>query len=108
MVPNVVENNVVTAVTYRENLFRVINDVICADGSDHIRVPRTAYAGHISAERLGDLHSESAYASRRAVNQDLLSWLKVSLVAKTLQRGESRHRYRSRLFERHVVRLHGQ
>ena len=47
-------------------------------------IPAAAYAGHICAERLGDLHSERADTSRRAVNQDFLSWLNLSLVAKTL------------------------
>ena len=54
------------------------------------------------AERFGDLHSERAYASRRTINQDLLSWLNMSLVAKPLQCGECRHRYRGCLLKRHV------
>src|SRR6266852_7954283 len=108
MVPNAVEKEVVTLPTFGEILLRVINDPICADGSDHVHVPRTAYAGHLCAERLGDLHSEGTHASRRTVNQDLLPRLNVSLVAKTLQCGECRHRCRSCLFKRHAIRLHDQ
>src|SRR6516225_959144 len=44
----------------------------------------------------------------RTVNQDLLARLNVSFVAKTLQCGDCRNRYRSRLLKRHVIRLHDQ
>ena len=54
---------------------------------------------------LGDLHGERAHASRRAVDQDLLPRLNLSLVAKTLQRGDRRDRDRCRLLERQVGRL---
>src|SRR5262249_27280596 len=108
MVPNAVENQVVTLPTLGEILLGVINDPICADGSDHVHIPRTAYAGHIGAEPLGDLHCERTHASRRTVNQDLLARLNVSLVAKTLQCGECRHRYGSRLLKRHVIWLDAQ
>ncbi len=79
-----------------EILFCVINDPIRADGSHHFRIPRTAYASHNRAKRLGDLHRERTHASRRTIDQDLLPRLNPSLVAKTLQCGECRHRYRSR------------
>src|SRR5216683_4316816 len=108
MVSNEIENQVVTSSTFGEILVGVINNVICAEGSDHVHIPRTAYAGHLCAERLGDLHSERTHASGRTVNQDLVPRLNVSLVAKTLQCGECRHRYRSRLLKRHAIRLHDQ
>src|SRR5712691_930405 len=108
MVPNAVENHVITLPTFGEILLGVIDDPICADGSDHVHIPRTAYAGHICAEPLGDLHSERTHASRRTVNQDLLPRLNLSLVAKTLQCGECRHRCRSRLLKRHVIWLRDQ
>src|SRR5450755_814233 len=106
MVGNEVYEYVVTLPTFREIFPGVINDLVCADGSDHVHIPRTAYPGHLCAERLGDLHSERAHASRRPVNQDVLSRPNLSLVAKTLQRGECRDRYRRCLLERHVIRLH--
>jgi hypothetical protein len=40
-----------------------------------------------------------------AIYQDLLARLNLSLVAQTLQGGESRHRHRSRLLEQHIGRL---
>src|SRR5713226_5030429 len=108
MIRHEVENQIVMFSTFREILSGVVNDVICADGSDHFNVPRTANARNFSAERLGDLHSERTHASRRTVDQDLLARLNLPLVAKTLQGGESRHGYGSRLLKRHVIRLHDQ
>src|SRR5713101_5528180 len=108
MIPNGVENEIVTLSTFGEILLGVINDPICADGSDHVHIPRTAHAGHICAERLGDLHSERTHTSSRNVNQDLLARLNLSLVAKTLQCGECRYRCRSRLLKRHVIWLDDQ
>src|SRR5713226_5583853 len=108
MIRHEVENQIVMFSTFREILSGVVNDVICADGSDHFNVPRTANARNFSAERLGDLHSERTHASRRTVDQDLLSRLNLPLVAKALQGAESRQRYRSRLLKRHVIRLHDQ
>src|SRR5271166_3252655 len=108
MVQNAVENYVVALPTFGEIFLRVVNEVIRADGSDHVHVPRTAYANNLCAERLGYLHSERTHASRRTVNQDLLSRLNLSLVAKTLQCGQCRKRHRSRLLKRHVIRLHDQ
>ena len=81
MVSDAIEKQVVTLPALGEILLGVINDPIRADGSDHVHIPRTAYAGHLCAERLGDLHRERTHASRRTVNQDLLARLNLSLVA---------------------------
>src|ERR1700676_3431210 len=101
-----VENQVITLPAPGEILLGVVDDLICADRSNHVHVPCTAYASHICAERPGDLHSERTHASRRAVHQDLLPAPDLSLVAKTLQCGECRDRYGSCLLERHVIRFH--
>src|ERR1700722_10304702 len=105
MVPNAVEKQIVTLTHFGEIFLGVIDNPIRADGSDHVHIPGTAYAGHFSAERFGDLDGEGAYASGRTVNQDLLPRLEVSFVAKTLQRGEAGHRNGSCLIERDVIRL---
>src|SRR6267143_4430769 len=99
MVQDVVENDVVTFRTFSEILFRVIDDVIRAERSDKIDIPRTADTGHIRAKRLGDLHRECAYASRGAVDQDLLPRLDLSFVANSLQGGDARDVDRSRLLK---------
>jgi hypothetical protein len=77
------ENQVVTLPTFGEIVLGVINDPICCRLIAPYPIPRTAYAGHICAERLGDLHCQRTHASRRTVNQDLLPRLNLSLVAKT-------------------------
>src|SRR5271165_191208 len=105
MVHHTVEQEVVTLPTFGEILLGVINDVIRADGSDHVHISCTAYAGHLRTEPPGNLNCERPHTSRRTVNQDLLPRLNVSLVAKTLQCGECRNRYGSCLLERDVIRL---
>src|SRR5215470_12370484 len=108
MVTNAVENYIVALRAFGEILPGVINDPICADGSHHFHIARAAYAGHICAERPGDLHCERTDASRRTVDQDLLPRLNLPLVTKTLQCGECCDRYRSRLLKRRVIWLHSQ
>src|SRR5271165_731235 len=106
MVPHAIEEQVVALCTFREILLRVIDDPICTDGPDHVEIPGAAYAGHIRAERLGNLHSECTYTSRSTVNQDLLTCLDVSLIAKTLQCGIGGHGYGSCLLKCHVSWLY--
>ena len=108
MVPNGIENQVVALRSFREVFLGVVKDAICTDRSDHVQIPRTANAGHICVERLGDLNGERPHASCRTVNQDLVAGLNLSLVAKTLQRGECRDRYGSRLLKRHVIWFYDQ
>src|SRR2546421_2930796 len=49
MVPDVVEDEVVALPTLGEVLTRVIDDMVSADGADHVHVPRAAYACHFGA-----------------------------------------------------------
>src|SRR5882672_8163521 len=72
-VGNVVQNHVVTLVTFGEIFFSVVNHMICTERSDHVQVSGTANASHICAHRFGYLHRECPYTSGRAVDQDLLS-----------------------------------
>src|SRR5947209_2652198 len=108
MVPSTVKNEIVALRAPGEILVGVINDSIRADRSHRVHTLRTAYAGYVCAERLGDLHGERTHSSRRTIDQDLLPRLNPPLVAKTLQCGECRHRYRSCLLKRHVLWLAGQ
>ena len=87
MVPHIVEDEIVTLPTLREVLLGVVNNVVCADRSNHVHIPRAANAGHLRAERLGNLHGERAHASRRTVDQDLLPWLHLPRIAKTVKGG---------------------
>src|SRR5215472_11938812 len=69
MVPHVVENQVVSLPALGEILLGVIDDAIRAEGLHHVHILRAADAGHLRAERLGDLHSERAHTSPCTVNQ---------------------------------------
>jgi len=100
MVPNTVKKQVVTLLALGEILLRVINYVICANGSDHVHVPGAAYTCHLSAERLSDLHGERTHTPCRAVYQDPLPRLNPPLVAKSLQCGERRDGCGSRLLKK--------
>src|SRR5207249_7453784 len=105
MVRNVVENHVITLVTFGEILFGVINYMIRPERSDHLQISRAAHAGHIGAEQFGDLDRERTDASRSAVNQNLLSRLDFSFVAHSLQCRDTRDVDRGRLLKGDVCRL---
>src|ERR1051326_4692134 len=104
MVAHQVENQVVALAAFGEILSSIIEDALGAEGAHHLHVPGAAHAGHMSAERLGDLHREGANASRGAIDQDALAGLKLSRVAKTLQGREPRQGNGSRLLETQVCR----
>src|SRR5256885_7308364 len=105
MIRNIVENGIITFGTLSEILFGVIDDVICPERLHQIEIPRAANAGHIRDKRLRDLHCECSYASRRAVDQDLLPLLDFSFVANSLQSGDAGYVYRSCLFKGHICRF---
>jgi len=86
-----IEDEVIKRSIFREIFLRVVNDSICTQRLDQAHVPSAAYAGHVRAVRLGDLHGERTYATRSTVDQDLLPGLNLSLVAKALQCCECRH-----------------
>ena len=79
--------------------------MIRAERSDEIDVSRAAHRGHLGAKRFRDLHGERPHSSGSAVDQNLLSRLKLAFVAKALERGDCRGGYGRRLFEGHVGRL---
>jgi len=79
--------------------------MISTERSRLLDVPRAADSGYLRSERLGDLHSECANASRGAVDEGLLSGLKLPVVAQSLQRRERRHGDGCCLLEGQVRRL---
>src|SRR5439155_23232493 len=91
MVPHVVEDEVVAFLPQGEVLPGVVDDMVSADRSDHVHVPRAAHACHLGTERFCDLHRERSEASRRTVDQDLLTWLDLRLVPTQLTAGGSGH-----------------
>ena len=105
MVPRIVEDEVVSLLAVCEVLLGVVDDVVCADRSDHVRVLPTAHAGHFRSERFGDLYGERSYATRGAIDQHLLPWLYLSFVAESLEGGECGDGYGRGLVKREVGRL---
>jgi hypothetical protein len=48
-------------------------------------ISRAAHASHFSSERFGNLHRKRTHTTRRTINQNLLPWLNLSFIAKTLR-----------------------
>jgi hypothetical protein len=86
----------------------IVDHVVGANRSHKVDTSRPAHARHLSAERLGDLDGECAHAARGAVDQDVLPRLKLTFVAKALERGHPGDRYGGCLLERDVGWLQGQ
>jgi hypothetical protein len=58
--------------------------MIGAERCHQIQVPCAAHASHFGAERFGNLYCVGSNATGSAVDQDLLSGLKPSVVAHSL------------------------
>ena len=69
------ENQIVTLLAAREIFARVIDDLICANRSRRVHIPRAAHGSNFSAERFGNLDRERTHTARRAIDQNLLAWL---------------------------------
>jgi hypothetical protein len=108
MVSRDIEDEIVTLATLGEVLLGVIDDLVCAERTDHVQFPRAVQAGHVRSERLGKLHGEATHTATRAIDQDPLSWPYPSLIAKTLEGDECGGGYGRGLFKREVVRLRRQ
>src|SRR5260370_11052112 len=83
----------------------IVNDVVCAERTDHVQISRIGDGGDFGSERLGDLYRECPYSTARTVNQDLLSGLDVSMVSEGLQGCESSDRDRGGFFKRAIFGL---
>src|SRR5882724_2201669 len=80
----------------------VINDMVCANRSRRVDIPRATHGGNFSPERFGNLHRKCTHTARRAFNKNLLTWLDPSLVPKTLQRRACRDWHGCRLLKREI------
>jgi hypothetical protein len=63
VVHHVVEDHVVAATGLCEVLLGVVDDVIDTEGLDELTTTGAAHAGHLGAERLGDLDGERPHPS---------------------------------------------
>jgi hypothetical protein len=96
------ENQIVTLPALREIFARVINDMVCANRSRRVHIPRAADGSDLSPERFGNLDGKCTHTTGRAVDQNLLAWLDPPLITKTLKGSESRHWYGCRVLKRYV------
>src|SRR5436305_6254857 len=99
------KNQVITLPILGEIFLRVINDLICPNRARHVHIPRAAHTSHFSPERVGNLHRKRTHTTRRTMNQDLLPWLNLSFIAKSLQGSDCRHRYGRCFLEREIGRF---
>src|SRR5205814_1741154 len=101
MIADTIEQDVVERTTFGKIFLRVVYDLISANRPNQIHIPCAAHAHDVCAECLCYLNSECTNAACCTVDQNFLSWLNLSSVAKSLQRGDSRDRHRCSLRERH-------
>ena len=87
------QDQIVTLPAPREIFPRVINDMVCAKRSRRVHIPRAAHGRDFRPERFGNLDRKCTHATRRAINQDLLTRLDASLITKTLKDSDCRHWY---------------
>jgi hypothetical protein len=93
MVSDAVEDHVVRLPARGEVLARVIDHAIRANGPHEVQIPCAADPGNVRTKRLGDLHREGPDATGSTVDQDSLPRPDPPLVAKTLQRRQTRKRH---------------
>src|SRR5713226_328036 len=96
------QDQIVMLPTLREIFPRVINDMVRADRSRRVHLPRAAHGGDFSPERFGDLDRKCTHTTRRAINQNLVASLDPSLITKTLKGSECRHGYGCCVLKRFV------
>jgi hypothetical protein len=108
MVRYVVEDEVVARPTLGEIFLGVVDDVVCADRSDHVHVPCAADSGHFRSQRFGYLNRERPHASRRTIDQHLLSRLNLPVIAKSPEGDESGNGHGRGLLKREVSRFQRQ
>src|SRR5947209_5205239 len=77
----------------------VVNDVLRAQRSHHLDIPGAANPCYFCAQKFRNLNGECADSACSSVDENLLTWLKLSNIAKTLQGGQSRDRHAGRLLE---------
>jgi hypothetical protein len=82
--------------------------VVRAERADQLRVAPAAHGRDLGAERLRDLDRERPDATRRAVDEDVLTRLERAMGPDRLEGDHARHRHDGRLLEGDVRGLAGQ
>ena len=81
VIADVVEDEVVALRAFGEVVLGVVDDVIRAERAHELHIAGAADAGHLGAERLGDLHGVCADAAGGAVDEHLLPGGDVTVIA---------------------------
>src|SRR5882724_4440557 len=96
------QNQIVPLPALREIYLGVIDDMVGANRSRCVQIPRAAHGSDFSPEHFGNLHRKCTHTTRRTFNKNLLTWPDPSLVSKTLQRRACRDWDRCRVLKREV------
>src|SRR3990172_7319049 len=94
------KNEVILLPILGEIFFGVVNDMVCPNRARLVQIPRAAHGCDFGAKQFGNLHRKRSHPTRRPIDQNLLPWLNLACVAKTLQGSESSHWYSRCLLER--------
>src|SRR5439155_18064282 len=100
-----VEEHVVLVPPPPDVLLRVVDDLVRAERTHDLDVPRSRRCGHVCAERLRDLDRERPDAAACAVDDDALPGLDAADVAETLERRRRCDGERGGLLEGELPRL---
>ena len=90
-----VEHDVENPSGLSEVFVRVIDEVICPDGTNQFEIARAADAGDLRTEILCDLDSESTDSAGRAIDENTLLRFELTGIAQALQRGDAGDWHRS-------------
>src|SRR6267143_1388722 len=102
------QDQIVTLPTFREIFLLVINDMVCANRSRRVHIPRAAHGSDLSPERFGNLDRKRTHTTRRAIHQNLVASLDSSLITETLEGGDCRDWYGCCVLKRTAGRLQRQ
>src|SRR5271167_2152396 len=87
------QDQIVRLPTFREIFPSVINDMIGTNRSRHVQIPRAAHGSDFCPERFGNLDCKCTYTTRRAIHENLVTWLDPSLITETLKSSNCRDWY---------------
>src|SRR6266850_537323 len=94
------QDQIVTLPVMCEIFPRVINDMVCANRSRRVHIPRAAHGSDLSPERFGNLDRKRTHTTRRSIHPNLVASLDPSLVTETLQGSDCRDWYGCRVLKR--------
>src|SRR5437899_12891785 len=80
MIGGNVANQIVRLAIFGEIFFGIVDDMVCADGPDQVKIPSVCHRRAFSSRRLGNLHRECSNPATRTIDQYFLSGLAAAMV----------------------------